>query len=36
MYGGGGDVKYHIGYQTDHVLDQGGKVHIVLCANSNC
>lgn len=35
MYGGAGDVKYHIGYETDHVLDDGGTVHISLCANAS-
>lgn len=35
MYGGGGDVKYHIGYETDHVLDTGGTVDISLASNSS-
>ena len=35
MYGGGGDVKYHIGYETEHVLDEGGTVHISMCANAS-
>jgi 2-oxoglutarate dehydrogenase E1 component len=35
MYGGGGDVKYHIGYETDHVLDDGGTAHISMCANAS-
>ncbi len=35
MYGGGGDVKYHIGYETEHVLDQGETVHISVCANAS-
>jgi 2-oxoglutarate dehydrogenase E1 component len=35
MYGGGGDVKYHIGYESDHILDDGEKVHISLCANAS-
>ncbi|MCP4256180.1 MAG: 2-oxoglutarate dehydrogenase E1 component [Planctomycetes bacterium] len=35
MYGGGGDVKYHIGYETDHVLDDGGTTHISMCANAS-
>ena len=34
-YGGAGDVKYHIGYETDHVLDDGGRVHISMCANAS-
>ena len=35
MYGGAGDVKYHIGYETDHVLDDGGTAHISMCANAS-
>jgi len=35
MYGGSGDVKYHIGYETDHILDDGGIAHISLCANAS-
>lgn len=35
MFGGGGDVKYHIGYETDHILDDGGKAHISMCANAS-
>lgn len=35
MYGGSGDVKYHIGYETDHMLDDGGTVHISMCANAS-
>ncbi len=35
MYGGGGDVKYHIGYETDHVLEDGGTAHISMCANTS-
>ena len=35
MYGGSGDVKYHIGYETDHVLDDGGTAHISMCANAS-
>ena len=35
LHGGSGDVKYHIGYETDHILDDGGKVHISLVANSS-
>ena len=33
--GGTGDVKYHIGYETDHVLDDGGRVHISMAANAS-
>jgi 2-oxoglutarate dehydrogenase E1 component len=33
--GGTGDVKYHIGYDTDHVLDDGGVAHISMVANSS-
>ncbi len=35
MYGGGGDVKYHIGYETDHILDDGGAVHISMASNAS-
>jgi 2-oxoglutarate dehydrogenase E1 component len=35
MYGGSGDVKYHIGYETDHILDDGGTAHISMCANAS-
>jgi 2-oxoglutarate dehydrogenase E1 component len=35
MYGGGGDVKYHIGYETDHILDDGGTVHISMASNAS-
>ncbi len=35
MYGGSGDVKYHIGYETDHVLDDGGTVHISMASNAS-
>jgi 2-oxoglutarate dehydrogenase E1 component len=28
-------VKYHIGYETDHVLDNGGTAHISMCANAS-
>lgn len=35
VYGGGGDVKYHIGYETDHILDDGSTAHISLCANAS-
>jgi 2-oxoglutarate dehydrogenase E1 component len=30
-----GDVKYHIGYETVHKMDQGGQVHISMCANAS-
>jgi 2-oxoglutarate dehydrogenase E1 component len=33
--GGSGDVKYHIGYETDHILDSGGMVHISMAANAS-
>ena len=33
--GGSGDVKYHIGYETDHILDDGGKAHISLASNAS-
>lgn len=35
MYGGAGDVKYHIGYEAEHVLDDSGTVHISVCANAS-
>ncbi|MBN1361095.1 MAG: 2-oxoglutarate dehydrogenase E1 component [Sedimentisphaerales bacterium] len=35
MAGGSGDVKYHIGYETDHILDRGGVVHISVAANAS-
>ncbi|MFC1763226.1 2-oxoglutarate dehydrogenase E1 component [Planctomycetota bacterium] len=35
LYGGTGDVKYHIGYETDHVHEDGSVVHVGLCANSS-
>jgi 2-oxoglutarate dehydrogenase E1 component len=35
MAGGSGDVKYHIGYETDHILDHGGAVHISMAANAS-
>ena len=35
MFRGVGDVKYHIGYEAEHTLDRGGKVHISLCANAS-
>ena len=33
MRGGGGDVKYHIGYDKDHVHEDGSRVRITLTAN---
>ena len=33
MLGGGGDVKYHIGYDTDHVNEDGTHVHVSMVAN---
>jgi len=33
MYGGAGDVKYHIGYDTHHVNEDGSSVHITLASN---
>lgn len=30
-----GDVRYHIGYETDHALDNGESVHISMCANAS-
>ncbi|MHC4510541.1 MAG: 2-oxoglutarate dehydrogenase E1 component [Planctomycetota bacterium] len=35
MSGGGGDVKYHIGYETDHILDDGGTAHVSMVANAS-
>jgi 2-oxoglutarate dehydrogenase E1 component len=35
LSGGSGDVKYHIGYETDHILDNGGTVHISMAANAS-
>ncbi len=31
--GGMGDVKYHIGYDADHIYENGSKVHINLASN---
>ena len=31
--GGSGDVKYHLGFSTDHVHDDGSKVHVSLPPN---
>ena len=33
MYGGSGDVKYHLGYSTDHSHPDGSSVHVTLVAN---
>ena len=35
MYGGEGDVKYHIGYETEHVNKDGTSVRITLASNSS-
>jgi 2-oxoglutarate dehydrogenase E1 component len=35
MVDGGGDVKYHIGYSTEHVHDDGSRVKIILPPNSS-
>jgi 2-oxoglutarate dehydrogenase E1 component len=35
MYGGSGDVRYHIGYCTRHVNDDGTSVNITLMPNSS-
>lgn len=35
MRGGTGDVKYHMGYETDHTHDDGSVAHISLVANSS-
>ena len=32
-YGGGGDVRYHLGYQMDHVNPDGSTVRVNLVAN---
>ncbi len=32
-YFGGGDVKYHMGYSSDHVTSDGHKIHLSLCFN---
>ncbi len=31
--GGGGDVKYHMGFSNDHVTSDGRTVHLSLCFN---
>jgi 2-oxoglutarate dehydrogenase E1 component len=33
QYGGGGDVKYHLGYSTDHGFEDGTSVHVTLVSN---
>ena len=35
MSHGTGDVKYHIGYETDHILDDGGTAHISMASNAS-
>jgi len=35
MRGGTGDVKYHMGYETDHVHEDGSVAHISMVANSS-
>ncbi|MGH7144451.1 MAG: 2-oxoglutarate dehydrogenase E1 component [Planctomycetota bacterium] len=30
---GCGDVKYHLGFSTDHITPQGQKIHLSLCFN---
>jgi 2-oxoglutarate dehydrogenase E1 component len=32
-YGGGGDVRYHLGYEMDHETPDGGRVRVNLVAN---
>lgn len=32
-YFGGGDVKYHMGYSSDHVTSAGHSLHLSLCFN---
>jgi 2-oxoglutarate dehydrogenase E1 component len=32
-YGGSGDVRYHLGYHTDHACPDGGKVRVNLVGN---
>ncbi len=32
-YGGYGDVKYHLGFSSDHINKNGGSVHVGLVAN---
>ena len=33
LYFGGGDVKYHMGYSSDHTTQAGQTVHLSLCFN---
>ncbi len=33
MYGGSGDVKYHIGYKTVHVNNDGSSINVTLASN---
>ncbi len=33
LYLGSGDVKYHLGYTTDHYTASGRRVHLSLCFN---
>jgi 2-oxoglutarate dehydrogenase E1 component len=33
QYGGSGDVKYHLGYSTDHGHEDGSSVHVTLVSN---
>lgn len=33
QYGGSGDVKYHLGYSTDHINEDGSTVHISIVSN---
>ena len=33
LYFGGGDVKYHMGYSSDHTTQAGGHLHLSLCFN---
>ena len=35
MFGGAGDVKYHIGYETVHNLDNGDRVDISMASNAS-
>lgn len=33
LYHGGGDVKYHLGFNYDHETSSGRKIHLSLCFN---
>ncbi len=33
MHFGGGDVKYHMGFSSDHTTSSGRRVHLSLCFN---